>query len=92
MPSISSASCEGLANCASARGMPLAAEGGPGSTAVVNQMQITDNVFQLGASTKCATYGPVAGWDEPNQNPGTSGYRNVWSGNTWNNGAALQAP
>lgn len=66
--------------------------GGPGSTAVVNQMQITDNVFQLGASTKCATYGPVAGWDEPNQNPGTSGYRNVWSGNTWNNGAALQAP
>lgn len=62
------------------------------ASVVVNRMTITDNVFQRGRSAKCATYGPVAGWNEPNDNPGTSGYRNIWSGNTWSNGEPLPAP
>lgn len=70
----------------------LYAYSGGRTSTVVNQMTITDNVFQLGSTTKCASYGPTAGWDEPNDNPGTSGYRNKWSGNTWNDGQALQAP
>jgi hypothetical protein len=60
--------------------------------AVVNQMTITDNVFQRGAQSKCAYYGPVYGWDNPNSKPGTSGYDNVWSGNVWDNGKVLPAP
>ena len=67
----------------------------PSSTSgsvVVNQMTITDNVFQRGGNGKCATYGPVYGWDESNNNPGTSGYLNVWSGNIWDNGRPIQAP
>ena len=58
----------------------------------VNQMTITNNVFQRGANGKCAVYGPTYGWDTPNNNPGTSGYGNVWSGNTWDNGKALPSP
>jgi hypothetical protein len=65
---------------------------GGDSSVVVNQMTITNNVFQYGSNRKCATYGPVYGWDEPNNNPGTSGYHNVWSGNTWNDGKVLSAP
>lgn len=64
----------------------------PGKPGVVTGMVVTDNVFQRGANRKCATYGPVYGWDATNRSPGTSGYRNVWSGNIWNDGKALQAP
>jgi hypothetical protein len=61
----------------------------PGKPGIVSQMTITNNVFQHGSNGKCATYGPVAGWDTPNNNPGTDGYGNVWSGNTWDDGSAL---
>lgn len=63
-----------------------------GGPSIVNQMTITDNVFQRGPNGKCAYYGPVYGWDAPNNRPGTSGYHNVWSGNIWNDGTALEAP
>jgi hypothetical protein len=62
------------------------------SDIIVNQMTITNNVFQRGANGKCAYYGPVYGWDDPNNSPGTSGYLNVWSGNTWDNGKVLNSP
>jgi hypothetical protein len=65
---------------------------GDDSSVVVNQMTITDNVFQRGAQSHCAYYGPVYGWDDSNNNPGTSGYGNVWSGNVWDNGKVLPAP
>ena len=61
----------------------------PAKPGVFSQMVITDNVFQSGANGKCATYGPVYGWDQPNNRPGTDGYGNVWSGNMWANGKAL---
>jgi hypothetical protein len=66
----------------------------PGSdgSAVIDDMTVTNNVFQLGSNGKCATYGPVYAWNEPNNNPGTSGYRNVWSGNIWSNGKRLPEP
>jgi hypothetical protein len=63
-----------------------------GGPSIVNQMAITNNVFQRGTNGKCAYYGPVYGWDTPNSKPGTSGYRNVWSGNIWNDGTVLAAP
>jgi hypothetical protein len=59
---------------------------------LVNQMTITNNVFQRGSNGKCAYYGPTYGWDTPNKNPGTDGYDNVWSGNTWDNGKVLNSP
>ena len=61
-----------------------------GGPSIVNQMTITNNVFQRGSNGKCAYYGPVYGWDAPNNNPGTSGYHNLWSGNVWDNGAVLE--
>jgi len=61
------------------------------SPSIVNQMTITNNVFQRGSSGKCAYYGPTYGWNMPNNNPGTSGYRNVWSGNVWDDGKVLEA-
>jgi hypothetical protein len=48
-----------------------------------NNMVWTDNVFQHGANSKCATYGPVYGW-YPQLGTG-----NVWSGNTWDDGTVL---
>jgi hypothetical protein len=60
-----------------------------GGPTIVNQMTVTNNVFQHGSNGKCATFGPVYGWDPSNNNPGTSGYHNVWSGNTWDNGRGL---
>jgi hypothetical protein len=56
---------------------------------VMTHMVITDNVFQHGSNGKCATYGPVYGWDRPTNNPDSDGYGNVWSGNVWNNGKPL---
>lgn len=64
----------------------------PNKPGTVNGMIVTDNVFQRGANGKCAGYGPVYGWDAPNDNPGTSGYHNVWSGNIWSDGKMLMAP
>jgi hypothetical protein len=61
----------------------------PSKPGVVEQMTITDNVFQRGANGTCATYGPVYGWDWPTGTPNTDGFDNVWSGNTWDNGQAL---
>jgi capsular polysaccharide biosynthesis protein len=52
----------------------------------VNDMVWTDNVFQEGAGNKCATYGPVYGWYP------SDGTGNVWSGNMWADGAALDEP
>jgi hypothetical protein len=44
-----------------------------------------NNVFQRGSNSLCATYGPVYGWfPTAGTNSG-----NVWSGNVWDNGAAL---
>lgn len=53
------------------------------------QFTVTNNVFKRGANNKCATYGPVYAWDTPNNNPGTSGYLNVWSNNKWEDGVVL---
>lgn len=53
------------------------------------QIAVTNNVFQHGANNKCGFYGPIYGWDTPNNNPGTSGYQNVWDNNKWDNGATL---
>lgn len=64
----------------------------PGKPGVVEQMTVTGNVFQRGPAGTCAYYGPVYGWDSPATTPGTDGYGNVWSGNTWDNGQALNAP
>ena len=64
----------------------------PGKPGVVTGMVVTDNVFQRGPNRECAHYGPVYGWDATNSSPGTSGYHNVWSGNTWNDGKVLKAP
>jgi hypothetical protein len=61
----------------------------PGKPGNVSQMTVTDNVFQSGSDGKCATYGPVYGWDSPTSSPGADGYHNVWSGNKWNDGKAL---
>lgn len=59
----------------------------------VNRITIADNIFQRGPTGKCATYGPTYGWDEPNgSNPARSGYRNVWTGNLWDDGEALGSP
>jgi FlaG/FlaF family flagellin (archaellin) len=55
------------------------------STSVANNMVWENNVFQKGANGQCATYGPVYGW-YPNVGTG-----NVWSGNTWDDGSALNA-
>ena len=65
---------------------------GSGSSPLVTRITITDNVFQRGSNRKCAHFGPVYGWDAPSDVPGVSGYHNVWSGNTWNDGEALYAP
>ncbi len=64
----------------------------PAKPGIITGMAVTDNVFQRGANGKCAYYGPVYGWDAPNNIPGTSGYHNIWSGNIWNDGQALGAP
>jgi hypothetical protein len=56
---------------------------------IVSEMTITDNVFQRGANGKCATYGPVYGWDSPDSQASTDGYRNTWSGNRWADGSVL---
>jgi hypothetical protein len=64
----------------------------PSKPGTVTRMVVTDNVFQRGANGRCATYGPVYGWDSANNVPGTSGYRNVWSGNAWSDGEPLEAP
>lgn len=53
------------------------------------QFTVTNNVFKRGANNKCATYGPVYAWDAPNNNPGTSGYQNVWSNNKWEDGTVI---
>lgn len=52
----------------------------------INNIVWTDNVFQEGRGGKCATYGPVYGWYP------SDGTGNVWSGNKWANGAALDEP
>jgi hypothetical protein len=62
------------------------------SSATINQMTVTNNVFQRGPNGKCATYGPVYAWNEPTSTPGASGYENVWSGNHWSDGIALPEP
>ena len=56
---------------------------------IVNQITVTDNVFQRGSNGKCGQYGPVYGWNTPNNKPGTDGYDNLWSSNEWDNGRRL---
>lgn len=45
---------------------------------------VTNNVFGRGYSGVCGTTGPVSTW--------TTGNGNVWSGNTWSDGTALNEP
>ena len=52
-------------------------------TNATNQ-KFTNNVFQRGGNSKCGTYGPVTSFNK-------SGAGNVWSGNIWDNGAAVAA-
>lgn len=49
----------------------------------INNMVWQNNVFQKGSTGKCATYGPVYGWYP------STGTGNVWSGNIWDDGSAL---
>ena len=44
-------------------------------------IRVTSNVFQKGGSTHCGDYGPVADWA---YNTG-----NIWTGNIWDDGTAL---
>ena len=68
---------------------PSSGDAASGKPGIVNQITVADNVFQRGSGSKCGQYGPVYGWNTPNSNPGTDGYDNVWSGNTWDNGQSL---
>ena len=52
----------------------------------VNNIVWTNNVFQRGAGGKCATYGPVYGWYP------SDGTGNVWTGNIWDDGGAIDNP
>lgn len=64
----------------------------PGSGPKNNPMYeftVTDNIFKRGSNNRCATYGPVYAFDTPNNTPGTSGYKNVWSNNKWEDGAIV---
>jgi hypothetical protein len=61
----------------------------PGKPGTVNEMTVTNNVFQRGPQGTCAFYGAVSNWDSPTSAPNTDGYRNAWSGNVWDNGKAL---
>jgi hypothetical protein len=61
----------------------------PSKPGIVNQVTVTDNVFQKGSNGKCGYYGPVSNWDTPNTTPGADGYGNVWSGNIWDDGTVL---
>jgi hypothetical protein len=45
--------------------------------------KFTNNVFQRGGNRKCSAYGPVADFDK-------KGTGNVWSGNVWDDGAAVK--
>jgi hypothetical protein len=63
----------------------------PRKPGIVNQMTITNNIFGRGPKGKCAVYGPVSAWDQPNNKPGTNGYHNVWSGNRWVDGKPVHA-
>ena len=51
---------------------------GTASTGIV----VTNNVFQRGANSKCAYYGPVVSYDR-------SASGNVWTNNTWSDGTIL---
>jgi hypothetical protein len=65
---------------------PSSNSGKPGT---VEEVSVTDNVFQRGPQGTCAFYGPVSNWDSPTSVPNSDGYHNVWSGNVWDNGKAL---
>lgn len=65
---------------------------GPVSTsksAISAFMTWTNNVFQRGANKKCGFYGPIYDWVSQTTNPNKEGYQNVWSGNKWDDGRAL---
>jgi hypothetical protein len=51
------------------------------ATNATNQ-KFTDNVFQRGTNRKCGAYGPVTNFN-------VNGAGNVWSGNVWDDGAAV---
>ena len=61
----------------------------PAKPGVLSRMMITNNVFQRGSNGKCGQYGPVYGWNSPNNRPGSDGYGNIWSGNSWSSGKKL---
>jgi hypothetical protein len=65
---------------------PSSAVSKPGT---VSEMTVTNNMFQPGANGKCATFGPVYGWDTPVSSAGANGFRNVWSNNKWVTGALI---
>jgi len=62
----------------------------PAKPGIMSHIEIEYNVFQRGPNGKCAIYGPVYGWNRPNNTPGTDGFGNIWVGNMWNNGKALK--
>jgi hypothetical protein len=45
-------------------------------------IRVTNNVFERGANRKCGVYGPVTSFS-------SSGTGNIWSNNTWDDGAAV---
>jgi hypothetical protein len=73
----------GSAYCTYAGATP----GNEGYASQVNHVVYKDNVFQRGHGgsypNQCDDYGPVTGWK-------TGAPGNVWSGNTWEDGAPLE--
>jgi hypothetical protein len=66
---------------------PSSNSGKPG---IVQEVTVTDNVFQRGARDRCAWYGPVSNWDRRTNRPNSDGYRNIWSGNRWVGGVPIR--
>jgi hypothetical protein len=56
---------------------------------LARDMKWTNNVFQRGANAKCGYYGPIYYWNSQGTNPNADGYGNVWIGNIWDDGSAL---
>jgi hypothetical protein len=65
---------------------PSSNSGKPG---IVQEITVTDNVFQRGARDRCAWYGPVSNWDRRTNRPNSDGYHNIWSGNRWVGGKPI---
>lgn len=65
------------------------AGGSTSKAGIARQISWTNNVFQKGSNKKCGYYGAIYAWSSQTSNPNQDGYQNVWSGNKWDDGSAL---